>query len=429
MTASEPIHHPPPESRSENKARRFILAGNHCSSNCGDAAILDGLILGLNSAFKEPELSIISNTPDIAQFFHGYPAKRNIFHMAETHRQKLMQIFRNKLISLYVRKSPLSVRFLSSSTCAELDDIRKADAMVCIGGSFLTGVYGHGYFPWLDILETGKDYCGVMAGLGLSCGPFTTKAAIRRIRRFCAKADLITCREEDSWHVLKAIGCDLSRTHLTADTAFLLKPKESPTASLRDKLADRTPFITVSVRHWPYTKKQNAHQEYMREMAQFCDTIIEKQNMSIIFLSTCTGFGGYYFDDRLTAWQIIQRMKHPDRASVEMDELRPMGIIQHLQLSSLHIGTRMHSNIFASIAHTPFVPIQYEHKTAGLMSLLDLEIDPIHIDDLTSDKLLATFASVWDRRDDIRGQLTIKVPDIRRRAQENITLLSQLLDR
>ena len=51
------------------------------------------------------------------------------------------------------------------------------------------------------------------------------------------------------------------------------------------------------------------------------------------------------------------------------------------------IGTRMHSNIFATSMYIPTVAIAYEKKTNGIMKMLNLKEYIVEMDDITPETL------------------------------------------
>ena len=57
-----------------NLKKNILVIGNFCSSNRGDAAIMDGLIKLLGNRFPEYELKISSYYPEVAEHFHRIPA-------------------------------------------------------------------------------------------------------------------------------------------------------------------------------------------------------------------------------------------------------------------------------------------------------------------------------------------------------------------
>lgn len=96
------------------------------------------------------------------------------------------------------------------------------------------------------------------------------------------KADLITLREENSYEELLSMGVNPKKCFVTADPVFTMDgvSEEATQAILREEgIPTDKPMVVVSVRNWKDMDK------FIGQFAELCDTIVEKYQRNIVFLS------------------------------------------------------------------------------------------------------------------------------------------------
>ena len=96
------------------------------------------------------------------------------------------------------------------------------------------------------------------------------------------------------------------------------------------------------------------------------------------------------------------------------DDLSPMQIKGLIENFDFFIGTRMHSNIFATSMNVPTVAIAYEKKTNGIMKMLNLEEYIIEMDNITSDELTKKLEKLIENKDDIKDILKIRIAEVKK---------------
>ena len=92
------------------------------------------------------------------------------------------------------------------------------------------------------------------------------------------------------------------------------------------------------------------------------------------------------------------------------------------------LGTRMHSNIFATSVGVPTVAIAYEKKTNGIMHMLDLNDYVVEINNISSDELIFKINKIMNGKNNaiIRKKLNSKIVDIRKEVMEKMKNMSDL---
>ena len=92
----------------------------------------------------------------------------------------------------------------------------------------------------------------------------------------------------------------------------------------------------------------------------------------------------------------------------------------------LFIGTRMHSNIFSLSNKIPTVAINYEHKTKGIMKMLELYEYVIDINEITPDSLIEKVDLCIKNKTSIINKLNLIIPKIIIKAQEPSKYINNL---
>jgi len=183
-------------------------------------------------------------------------------------------------------------------------------------------------------------------------------------------------------------------------------------------------LVSVSVRYWDHYSKGMTHAVYLKTMAKTLDTLVE-MGYTPVFASTCTGFRGYHKDDRRTALQVRKLMRHGGSTKVLTSHLSPEQLVSIYSRMEFHIGTRMHSNIFALTAGVPVLAIAYEDKTYGLMSILKLERYAIDIEELDARRLLEMVKDIAHERDRLASDIKTRTEQLRKASMQTPRLMSR----
>ena len=84
------------------------------------------------------------------------------------------------------------------------------------------------------------------------------------------------------------------------------------------------------------------------------------------------------------------------------------------------VGTRMHSNIFATSMAVPTTAIAYEKKTNGIMETVGLQHYVVEINDITAEDLYNKVEDMIVNKKKIKKQLSCNIKDIRKEILEKI---------
>ena len=105
------------------------------------------------------------------------------------------------------------------------------------------------------------------------------------------------------------------------------------------------------------------------------------------------------------------------------DDLSPVEIKALIGNFDYFIGTRMHSNIFATSMKVPTIAIAYEKKTNGIMHTVSLDDYILEMDKLTLKDLRKKVMLQKDNKLKIEKNLAKKINDIRKEIIEKLTVV------
>ena len=387
-----------------NKPKLILLLGNYCSSNRGDAAILEGLIISLRQQWPDAQFAMTSWFPQTAAHFHNIPS---FLPIIRTHWRPPFTAIREAAKLLAITKGPIQViDKVFSSQQETLNLYRSASLVISIGGGYLQAPYLGQLWGRMGEIALAHRFNVPVYIIGQSLGPFGQGLLKGFSKSVLDKCKYICPREEISQDRLQRLPV-LAPIRAIPDTAFALDINDISDNG-QDLLnaeglswTGKTPLISVSIRNWPYLSKDENH-SFQSEIAQALDSISRQLGAQIIFISMCTNFGGYSTDDRYTAFEVWRRMERRSHAHILVKEYDPYQIAAILKCADLHVGMRLHSDILATIAGTPCIAIEYEQKTTGIMKQLKLLDYVILMSDLTHSKLEQKVLTAWQHQNEIK---------------------------
>jgi colanic acid/amylovoran biosynthesis protein len=161
-------------------------------------------------------------------------------------------------------------------------------------------------------------------------------------------------------------------------------------------------------------------------MARYCDSfralaihLVRRHDADVTFLSTCQGAPGYHDDSQIAA-AISAGLPDDVRSRVHVDGSfhTPGELIKLLRGFDYVVSTRMHLAILALGVGTPVMPIAYEFKTTELCRRLGYAEPPLRIDELSPERLIASFERFALGDSAHAKEVNESVSDFRRQAWE-----------
>ena len=209
----------------------------------------------------------------------------------------------------------------------------------------------------------------------------TRRRLVGRLVKKCIKnTELVILRENTSFQHLMSIGIDTSLIHVKTDLAFLLPPASDKRVLeiIRHEHIeiDNTSILGMTVsrrmcsRAFPeMPAASDRYQAYIRIHAQVVDYIVEKLNVTVVFITHSFG-PERENDDRLAASDIMKLVKSGNRIKVIENEYSPEETKGIIGKCDFFVGQRLHSVIDALSMHVPSIMISYpkDFRSQGIFA-------------------------------------------------------------
>lgn len=366
--------------------------------NKGDAGILMGTLTELNDYYGEEkiEFNILSFTPEIdstnykkyfsnianvdSNIFNPYPVKKNKLNKGIAIMKMGVQYIFTKIIS------KASKNILCKNSSIKLCE--SSDILIICGGGFLGGNKYNSliHLAQIDIL---KQLNIPMVLWGTSIEPPRKELLKRITERVLTNIDIILPREKITEEYLESFY-DLQKIIPTPDMAF--KTSEIFISSRIDKrfhdikqISKDKRIIGITMREWFFPRSK----EPEKQKKQYENSLIELINdleseSQFVFVPQVIMNGD---DDRVFANKIKNSLLDSDNLIVLEEDYSPYELKYLISKFDQFLGTRMHSNIFASTVCKAPVAIAYEKKTNGIMEKLGLSEYVVDIENVNTDIL------------------------------------------
>ena len=403
---------------------KIVITNAYTWYNKGDAGILLATIDVLKKVYKDAEFSILSFAPDTDRIKYSTDksikeVESNILNPHPYKHTKIGRILAIGKLFFKMLQTQLGLKLFRKSTIKKNRNLKlldEADIIVVCGGGFLGGKkldsLMHIYQIYVNTLFKKPVYV-----MGNSIEPIANKVVKKYTEGVLKRVDYIFAREKITEEYLKKI-LPFNKFCRIPDMAFSLEDKEYE-FDYMDKLKKENDIIIgITVRNWnfPNVKDKNkAKENYLKAVADSMDFIIEKYNSVFVFVpQVIVEFG----DDTETAKEIKKIMKNSNKFVIRNDDYSPYEIKAMASKCDYFIGTRMHSNIFATSMKIPTTAIAYEKKTNGIMETVNMSDYVVEIDTITKEELINTIEKMIDNKEKIIKTLNERIPEIRKEIEE-----------
>lgn len=281
-------------------------------------------------------------------------------------------------------------RLLPDKQRQSWDLIREADVVVSAPGGYLHDTNFAYYVALLHIFLGRRATRNVLAPQ--SVGPIDAPLARKFARWILSRCDAICARESYSWNFLtKDLKLPEAILRRSGDSAFwnheIIDPRHPIVAQAWEEIGldpqKGDKILGLTVVDWNFPKSSNpdrARDNYIRGLSEVIDHMHDRHGMRTVIFNQVS-------DDIGMASRVAESCNckvYLDRTSREPDILRAL-----LAQSTLFLGTRFHSCIFAMMASLPTFAIAYLPKTSYILKDLTLEERQISISQFSSSTVIS----------------------------------------
>jgi polysaccharide pyruvyl transferase CsaB len=351
--------------------------------NLGDEAILEGILRELRASIPA-EITVFSQNPTDTLARHGV-------------------------------EHAINIRALTRKEATPV--IRDIDLFILGGGGILFDGEAEAYLREVMIAHEARVPVVLYA---ISAGPLATQASRLAVRDVlnASPATVITVRDRLGLRLLEDVGVT-SEIHLTADPAFLLEPEELPVDALKAEGVDLEGHVVgFSVREPGPAAPDIVPEQYYALLANAADFVVERFGAEVVFVPM------ERFDVQ-HSHAVVAHMRFPERVEILRRRYSSRQILDLIGRFDFAVGMRLHFLIFAALRGTPFAPLPYASKVAGLLEDLGMDTPPLRT--IGIGELIGRIDRKWDTREEIRARIGERLPVLRERARQTNKVLLRLL--
>lgn len=368
--------------------KRILISGYYGFGNTGDEAILCSMIYQIMEKIPECIFTVVSENPDETKRLHSIDAIYRLDYA------KISQ------------------------------EIERSDLVILGGGGLFQDHYGielsalfakpgFGLTRYAEVPLLAKMHGKPLMFYSQGFGPLFSKEAKTFVSFVCSLADVITTRDEDSKNLLEEIGVEIKKIIVSIDPAFEIPivNKENVREILeQENIPLNERLVCVSVRQWV---DKSLEDKYIEILTNVLDDFLKIRNVNLLFIP----FQDYDKNDNdsTISARIIEKIGQKERCYLLSKVYHPREIAGIISKSSLVIGMRLHSIIFAARSNIPVVALSYDPKVQNHMKDLKLEDCCFDLFNGDTGKLIEILNKAWDNKEEIKTDLEVTVNKLKNR--------------
>jgi len=409
---------------------KIVIINTHSILNSGDSGIILAQIKWLRSYFPDAEFTLTSKTPELDRKFY----------------KKTVTTILPPIIpapSIYSGRFNKSIRTLINllslrSKVKFIQITKNCDLVISSGGGYFwtnrKSFPGPMFFQNYWHIKLATILNKPIIFFPQSFGPFSNKAAVKLLGKMLMNKNItkILPRESISSNLLYDLiktPKDRRKIEICPDITFLLTKKPCPRDCQLYTHYPR-PLIALTLRHWDFPETAN-HKEkkekqmrYFAALEKFCLDFYLTRGSSFIIYPQSRGPGDFE-NDRSISKIFFNKVKNKIPASNLLyeelpDDVSPHEIIHLLSHTDCAITTRFHSAIFALIAGTPAISINYQPKSTGIMQQLGFDHLCLDIKNLDSKKIKVLTDEILKHKDNLLLEIEDKLRKTRKTIKHSL---------
>jgi polysaccharide pyruvyl transferase CsaB len=350
---------------------KLTISGYYGYGNCGDEAVLAGMLETLPRVGLDADVTVLSANPELTRAMH--PG-----------------------VNVARRFGP----------CSVLRAIVDCDALLSGGGSLLQDVTStRSVLYYLTIIRLALLFRRKTMVYAQGIGPLIRESSRSAVAQVLSRVDAITVRDPDSLSLLESVGVALGNAECVADPSFLVQPDAEGAGQLLVEAGVVDDFAVVSLRNWPGSQ--------LAEIGRGIANALDRIGLQIVTLPMQT-------PDDVEACNVVPGGNLITGAG---NPRVAKGIVAQ---SSLVVGMRLHALMFAASGGVPFVPLVYDPKVASFARMTG-QHEGVEVATTTAKAVSESIMQTWERRSERSEALRAAMPKFEEMALRPGRLLVNLL--
>ncbi len=387
---------------------KFMIVNAFGRSNRGDSVLLDECIheIAVNDPDATIKGAVFEGIADAAKIHPRIQWSARIGNADGGGAVQKLKALVYLLAAYGATLAPWSglARLLPPAQQQTLAAIRDADVVISAPGGYIHDT-NFAYFIALAHIHLASILGKIVILAPQSVGPIERPFSKYLARKVLGRVQYLCARESYSYGFLtKDLGLKPATVYRTGDSAFWNEHVEDDSALIDGifasfGLVESAPIFGITVVGWSFPKSvrpQEDYDLYTSAVAKAADHMSETYGLTPVIFNQVSS-------DLPTALEIAKKARHPvliDKTGREPDILRAM-----IARSTVFLGTRFHSCIFAMMAGRPTFAISYLPKTEYIMNDLKLSTRHTPIDAIDMGRLLSKISSDYEGHDQACGEI------------------------
>jgi len=368
--------------RKPKKSIHALLSGYYGSNNHGDDVILKSITDDLRRIDPNIQISVISKKPK---------ETKNLYNVNSYQRFNFPAIMRA---------------------------LKNTNLLIMGGGSLiqdLTSTKSLIYYVFIINMAARAKAKVMLYANGI--GPLKMDKNKRRAVNALEKVEKITLRDRQSSAVLKELELQNSNILVTADAAFGFRNiRQDEASAILDKInLSGKKYFCISIRGW-----KNLKEDFVTEMAVFCDYMSEKHGLSALFIPMQPS------NDAEISTQVMETAKKQSYYLQENFSIEE--ILSVVSGAEFLVGMRLHSIIYGANAATPVIGLVYDPKVESMLVELQQKYY-LDLDHISSGRLIDFAEEILGRRAEIAEDLRQITMPFAESARHNAEIAYDIINR
>lgn len=228
-----------------------------------------------------------------------------------------------------------------------------------------------------------------------------------QVQAFFEKCAAVSVRDHTSAGILPTVAGRLAT--VVPDPALYIESVAAGGGAGRPRIGLNLPFSG----HFT----QRLLQEYLRPVAETLRAAALRHDAKIVYFS------------HVSSERIVPHWLRLMGLEVEEVDADPAVIIEHYRGLTMHVGSMMHSCIFALANDVPTVALAYDIKLSALFELMNLQDRVVRLPEYSAETLNALIDDTMARRDTLSRAIADRRRELRPDLDREVREIAQLIER
>ena len=408
------------DTKEKQESLNVLITGSSLSSNKGAMAMTLVLAEELRSMDPDCRLWLASKYPkqDTA-----IAAREKIELVGAPPSRVVTTTLLRSLLAVLIR--PISNRWLFDGI---MRSYGRADVVVDLGGVTFSDDR-----DWRGLLlSIGWIVPAIASGtpilkLSQAFGPFQKRRNRIAARLLLKKCGLLIARGQDSALKVKQLLGVGQECHVCADVAFLLESASDNWVDgfLSSHGLPQRSFVGISPS--VVVDRKAVADRYRIAMAELVESAVRTTGCPVVLVPHAWASSGHGGGDMDLCCDIYKRLNKSDNVFVIKDELDAAMLKGIISRSYVYVACRFHAMIAALGSSVPTMVVGWGHKYNEIMELFGIQEFACDFSVAKGDRLTKLFDGMWQNREQLRGQISRSLKDVKKSSQENFELLRAFL--